>query len=88
VTGPDAKEFNLYFDAATRLPVRLVARVVGFNGDEYTQETTFSDYRPIDGIQVATKLVSKRDGEKFQDFQITEFKVMDPVDPKTFAEPK
>src|SRR5947209_2887439 len=73
VTGPDGKDFNLFFDAASGLPVRLVAKVAGFNGDEYMRETTFSDYKEMDGIQVATKQVSKRDGEKFQDFQLTEF---------------
>jgi hypothetical protein len=62
--------------------------VVGFRGDEYTQETTFADYKDLDGIKKATKIVSKRDGEKFRDEEITEFKVLDKVDPKTFTEPE
>ena len=44
-TGPDGKDFKLYFDKQTGLPVKLVARVAGFMGDEYTQETTFGDYK-------------------------------------------
>jgi hypothetical protein len=87
-TGPDGKEFRLYFDKQTGLPVRLVAKVAGFMGEEYTQDTTFSDYKLIDGFKKAMKSESKRDGEKFLNVQITEFRVLDRVDPKTFAEPK
>jgi hypothetical protein len=87
-TGPDGKDFNLYFDDASGLPVRLVAKVLGFMGDEYTQDTTFSDYQDMASIKKATKISSKRDGEKFIDQQISDFKLLDTVDAKTFAEPK
>jgi hypothetical protein len=88
VTGPDRKDFTLFFDKDSGLPVLLVAKVVGFGGDEFTQETGFSDYKEFGGIKKATKIVSKRDGEKFVETQITEFKALDKVDAKTFEEPK
>lgn len=88
VTGPDGKDFSIYFDKDSGLPVRTVARVMGFMGDEFTQETTFSDYKEVDGIKKAMKIQVKRDGEKFQEHQTTEFKVLDKVDPKMFTEPK
>ena len=88
VTGPDGKDFTLYFDKESGLPVKLVAKVVGFGGDEYTQETTFKDYKDFDGIKKATKVDSKRDGEEFIKSEITEFKVLDKVDSKTFSEPE
>jgi hypothetical protein len=87
-TGPDGKDFKLYFDEASGLPVKLIATVAGFMGDEFTQETTFSDYKDLGGIKKATKIESKRNGEKFQEQQITEFRILDKVDPKTFAEPQ
>jgi hypothetical protein len=87
-TGPDGKELRLYFDKESGLLAKMVAKVIGFMGDEYTQETTFSDYQEMGGIKKATKLQSKRDGEKFIEQQITEFKVLDEVDAKTFAEPQ
>ncbi len=89
VTGPDQKDFTLYFDKESGLPVKLVAKVVGFQGNEYTQETTYKDYKDFDGIKKATKVESKRDGEDFIKSEITEFKVLDKdkVDPKTFSEP-
>jgi len=86
VTGSDGKEFKIYFDKETGLPVRTVAKVAGFMGGEFTQETTFSEFKEMGGIKKATKLVAKRDGEKFQELTITEFKVLETVDPKTFAE--
>jgi hypothetical protein len=88
VTGPDGKDFKVYLDKETSLPVKQVAKVVGFMGEEFTQETTFSDYKDFDGIKKATKVENKRDGEKFLATELTEFKVLDKVDPKTFAEPQ
>jgi hypothetical protein len=88
VTGPDGKDFTLYFDKESGLPVKEVAKVIGFQGQEYTQETTFADYKDFDGIKKATKVEVKRDGEKFQEMEVTEFKVLDKVDPDAFAEPK
>jgi hypothetical protein len=87
VTGPDSKDFKIYFDHETGLPVKLVAAVIGFMGEEFTQETTYSDYKDFEGIKKATKIKSKRDGEDFIDYEITEFKVLKEVDPKTFTEP-
>jgi hypothetical protein len=87
VTGPDAKDFTLYFDRESGLPVKMVATVAGFGGEDYTQETTFKDYKDFDGIKKATKVESKRNGEDFIKSEITEFKVLDQVDPKTFSEP-
>jgi len=86
-TGPDGKDFKLYFDKKTGLPLKQVATVAGFNGKEFTQETTFASYKDFDGIKVATKIVNMRDGTKFMEQEITEFKILTKVDPKTFAEP-
>src|SRR5262249_45037187 len=51
VTGPDEKDFTLYFDKDSGLPVKLVAKMRGFQGEEFTQETTFSDYKDFNGIK-------------------------------------
>jgi hypothetical protein len=88
VTAADRKDFKLYFDKESGLPVKQVAEVVGFNGQPFTQETTFAEYKELGGIRKATRQEAKRDGQAFQDLQITEFKVLDKADPKTFAEPQ
>ncbi|HZU37447.1 MAG TPA: hypothetical protein VFA18_16095 [Gemmataceae bacterium] len=87
-TEPDGKEFKLYFDKDSGLPVKLVAKVIGFMGEEFTQETLYDNYKDFGGIKKATRVESKRDGERFLLQEITEFKVLDKVDPKTFAEPQ
>ncbi len=90
VTGPDGKEFMLSLDKESGLPLKLVAKnMLGFQpGQEYTSETTYADYKDFGGIKKATKVEVKRDGEAFQSWEITEFKVLDKVDAETFTEPK
>lgn len=88
VKAPDGKDFTLAFDKESGLPVRLVARVTGFGGQEFTQETLFSDYKEFQGLKRPTKVESKRDGQTFVKSELSEFKVLDKVDPKAFAEPE
>jgi hypothetical protein len=61
---------------------------MGFQGQESTQETTLSDYQESDGIKRAGKVEVKRDGQPFVSQQVTTFKVLDKVDPKTFEQPE
>jgi hypothetical protein len=88
VTAPDGKDFKLYFDKESGLPVKQTAKVAGFMGGEFDQETTYSDYKDFGGIKKATKVASKRNGERFLEAEVTDFKVLDKVDAKTFDEPK
>jgi hypothetical protein len=88
VTGPDGKDFKLFFDKKTHYPVKAIASVRSFNGEEFTQETTYSDFKDFGGIKKATKHEAKRDGNTFVEAEITEFKALDKVDPEIFAEPK
>jgi len=88
VTAPDGKDFKIYMDQASGQPVKLVANVVGFNGQEFAQETMFANYKDFQGIKKATKIEIKRDGETFMNQEITEFRTVEKVDPKTFTEPE
>jgi hypothetical protein len=88
VTPADGKDFQLYFDKASGLPVRMVAKVLDYQGNEYTQETAFGEYKAADGIRHPTKITSKRDGEKYVDVQVGEFKTLDKVDAAAFEQPK
>jgi hypothetical protein len=87
-TGPDGKDFTLYFDKENGLPVKLVAKMIGFQGEEFTQESKYSDYKVFNGIKKATKIETKRDGERFIDGEVIEFKVLDKAEPDKFTEPK
>ncbi len=88
VTGPDGKDFTLYFDKESGLPVKMVAKLIGGEGEEFTQESKYSDYKVFDGIKKATKVENKRNGEPFITGEVIEFKVLEKVDPDTFTEPK
>ncbi len=87
-TGPGGKSFKLSFDKETGLPLKLVADVIGFGGEEFTQETLYSDYKAYDGVQHASKVQTRRDGVSFMELQVTEFKPLDKLPADTFAEPK
>jgi hypothetical protein len=88
VTGPEGKDFTLSFDKETGLPARLVATVQGFGAEEVKQETTYSEYKELGGIKKATKVESKRDGQRYMTLTLSSFKVLDKVDPKLFTEPE
>ena len=87
-TGPDGKDFTIYFDKTSGLPVKLSAKVTGFGGEEFMQETIYSQYKELGGIKKATKVEAKRDGQRFLESETTEFKLLDKVDDATFVEPK
>jgi hypothetical protein len=87
-TGPDGKDFTVYFDKESSLPVKLVAKMIDFQGNEFTQESKYSDYKDFNGIKKATKVETKHDGERFIDGEVIEFKVLDKAGPDTFTEPK
>jgi hypothetical protein len=87
--GPDGKEFTIYFDKESGLPVRLVApQIRNFQGEAVTLEMNFSDYKDFGGVKKATKMDNKYDGEKIVESEITEFKVPDKLPADTFEEPK
>lgn len=88
VVGPDGKDFRLFFDKESGLPVKAVARVTGWNGEEFEQASLFSDYKDFGGVKKATKVVSTRDGEPFVEQTVVEFKAEENLPADTFAEPK
>jgi hypothetical protein len=88
VTGPDGKDFKLYLDKETGLPVKQVADIIDFTGQERSQEWTFRDYKDLGGLKRATRVEISHDGEPFLAEEITEVKLMEKVSPETFAEPE
>lgn len=88
VTAPDGKDFKLYFDKESGLPLKSVATVLGLMGEEFLQEESFRNYQNFDGIKKATRFSTTRDGQRFVESEITEFKVLDKIDSGTFDEPE
>jgi hypothetical protein len=88
VTGPEGKDFTLYFDKENGLPVKLSGVVADDRGEEDVQDTTFEDYKEFEGIKVATRFLIKRGGKRFVAVEGMEFKTLAEVEPGTFVEPK
>ena len=88
VMAADGKDFKIFFDKTSKLPVKVVANVRGFGGDEFSQETVYSDFKDFDGIKKATKIQAKRNGQVFLDAELIEFKTLDEVAADAFEEPK
>ncbi|MBX9628415.1 MAG: hypothetical protein K2X82_31740 [Gemmataceae bacterium] len=87
-TGPDGKGFKVLFDKATGLPVRVSAPgVAGFDGDEAEQEWTFAEYKDFGGVKRPAVTTVTRGGKKFMTQRLTEFQVLDRVDPKVYVKP-
>ena len=88
VTGPEGKEFTLYFDKESGLPVKMSGVVADEEGKEDTHETTFEDYKESGGIKVATRSRVKRGGKRYIEVDGMEFKALGEVEPGTFDRPK
>lgn len=81
------RDVNLYFDKQTGLLVKDETRVKDMQGMEVRQETYYSDFKPVQGIQYPRKIVMKRDGKDYVDGETTEIKFLEKLDDSTFAKP-
>lgn len=76
VMTAEGRQFKLFFDKITNLPMKLAADDI---------ETIYSDFKDFNGIQKATKI------EMLQplgwETEIVDFKLLSDVDVEAFAEP-
>jgi len=57
------------------------------SGMEVNQESTYSDFKDVDGIKEATKIVVRRDGKPFVEATVDQVKREEKVDDSIFAKP-
>jgi hypothetical protein len=89
ITGPDGKDFEICFDKTTGLPVKMTATVAdALQGDEFKQVMLFKNYKEFDGVKRASRVETTRNGKKFVEYEVIEFKALDKAEPNAFAEPK
>ena len=83
------RDVNLFFDKETHVLLKAEAQVKDLmaGGNEVLQETIYSNYKDVDGIKVATKLVIKRDGKEFVDGETSDVKVHEKLDDSIFVKP-
>jgi hypothetical protein len=82
------KDVNLYFDKKTHLLVKAEARAVDpLTKKETTQESIFSDYHPVDGLQTARRMVVSQDGKRSMTLEVTSTRYVERHDDSVFAKP-
>ena len=86
----DYPEVTMSFDKATNYLVRVAYKTKSAEKEfkEVAMETTYSNYKNVDGVQSPHKMVMKRDGEIFVESEITSLKAEGKLDAKLFAMPK
>jgi hypothetical protein len=87
-TKKDGREFHYFFDRESSLLLKSEFRVKDRETDkEVTEEMLYSDYKEVDGIKQAMKLIGKHDGKIVLEQEITDFKPQEKLDDKVFAKP-
>jgi hypothetical protein len=82
------RDINLFFSKESGLLVKSERPVKDEMTDkEVTQETLYSDYKEVDGVKHAMKLVINRDGKKYVDAAVSDLEIKDKLDDKDFAKP-
>ncbi len=87
VMCPDGSEMAISFNKSSGRPVKAAGKVFALDDREVMQETIYGVYRDFGGIQVATRLEVKIDGKPYRRQELTEFKILDKVEPSNFSAP-
>jgi hypothetical protein len=89
VTRPHYPEVKLYFDKASNLLVKSEYRTKSeeLEFKDVTMEMFFRDYKDFDGVKGPTKLLMLRDGKKYVEAEVMDYKAEGKLDAKVFAKP-
>jgi predicted Zn finger-like uncharacterized protein len=79
-------EVKLYFDKESALLVKTERRRREEKG-VVTEETFHSDYKALQGVKIAMKVVVKRNGKLDSEFTTTDFQYLDRLDEGVFQKP-
>jgi hypothetical protein len=88
VTAKGLSDTKLFFDKKTMLLVKTERKTKTGPKEsrvEVVEETIMSDFKKVEGIQTAMKLVVNHDSKKFMTLTNSEVKLLEKADPKKFA---
>jgi hypothetical protein len=85
LSGPDLDPTILYIDPETSLVVKQ-SYVAGGRGTPLVEEV-FTDYRAVDGVQVAFSTTVRIHGESVLDRRVTAFEINASLSPALFKRP-
>jgi hypothetical protein len=88
VQAKDRPDVKLFFDKESGLLVKTERDGKDETGNVVRLESTYSDFKKVDGLMQPMKILANRDGKKFMDIEVTEMKFPDKLDSKLFAKPK
>jgi hypothetical protein len=81
------REVKLYFDKKTGMLVKSEHRVKDEAGQESNQESVFSNYKEVDGVQEPMKMTVKRDGNLYLEGENSDLKHAEKLDDGLFNKP-
>lgn len=87
ISGSNLPPVKLYIDARN-LIARQSYSAVGPDGRPLQADEVFSDYRPVNGVQVAFKAEVRRNGRTILDRVLTDVRINGSIDPKLFERPQ
>lgn len=88
VERKDYRDATLFFDKDTGLVLKMKRQALdAVTKQEVDEERFVMEYQKIEGMQSPKKMVINRDGKKFMEVEVAEVKLLDKVDPATFAKP-
>jgi zinc protease len=85
LSGAGTDPFILYIDPATNLVAKETYFAGGPGGP--LVEEVYSDYRPVDGVQVAFTAIIRQGGRQVVDRRVNTFTINTPLDPSLFKRP-
>ncbi|HUG90074.1 MAG TPA: hypothetical protein VML55_04520 [Planctomycetaceae bacterium] len=90
VTREGRRDVTLSFDKDSGLLVKAEYRLKSpeQGGKEVTEEAFLREYREVDGVKLATKLVVNRDGQKFVETDLSDTRFPEKLDASVFAKPQ
>lgn len=88
VSAKGRRDVNLFFDQKTGLLVKIEHRGADpISGQEFTEERIVLEYQTQEGVPAPKKVLLNRDGKKFLEAEILEFKALEKLDDGEFAIP-
>jgi hypothetical protein len=87
VSSEGRRDVSLYFDKETHLLVKTERRALAEGKKEVTEESYFREFKVIDGVKMATKMLVTQDGKKFLESEVTELKAEGKLGDAVFGKP-
>lgn len=83
------RDVNLFFDKDKHLLLKMETRGKDpmQGGQEYTSTTRYEDYKKVEGMMVAHKVVIERDGKPYVEAEISDVKLSEKLDDNLFDKP-